>query len=315
MSKTAKRVSSDTASGWLWELRRMTYNSGIGVEERWLHMIGTPGRERDQLIAEWRGAFDRWWDAMRDPSRNGCVAGWGAAAEAAVHPVVEQFIDLIADELVPEPRGASVTHGSSITGYMGRFDRAWSRRIKLENSSGGGTRAEIITIPLRWIAEDVREIPAKSGDKKFRCPPHLLVSDRTELFGLCKPKMFIIAPGGLGTRFELYWALLAAQLRHMLLTCFTGIETALPEIFLLDHQLKMGRQTVWACDGFLLDTKIQVFGKTIKQEHINHVTVLRCGSGPNLTSRKRRGFAVRHFRKPESLASYVGERYDAIASI
>lgn len=266
------------------------------------------------LVEEWRPGLRNWIKNLKDPGRNGCVLGWGAAADQSKHPQVVRIIRRCAQLLVPKPYSCGLVHGSSITGYMGEFDRAWAHAL----SDNPDSPAYIGTIPLRWISEEVREIPAKNAAKQFRSPPNMLVTARTELFGLTSPKAIICAPGGLGTRFETYWFLLAGQLRNILLTFLTGWEGALPPVLMLDHLMEDEysdpRRPEWQHDGVIVDFNRGVRQGTFKQHDIDHVTVIRVGKGDDIDG-QRVGLRVKYFDDEEGAARFVQSEYARIAKL
>lgn len=257
---------------------------------------------RDE-IAPHRPNLRRWIENIRQHAGS-WVWCWGAASEAAVTDEMRDLIQKIANHLVL--RDASCVHGSSVTGYMGVFDAAWASAIEATASR----ISQIATIPLRWVCDHVREVLSKRGNKKYRCPPHLRVSDRTELFGRVPPTMILVAPGGIGSMFEIFWNLVSGQLKELLLTCYTGNERPLPPMVLLDCKVpETGRWLWYSLECYLQDG---VCGNFVKQIDVENVTILRVGIGESVTADDRKGAKIIYCESNEAAAKYIDDLYSSL---
>jgi len=321
-----------------------SYRRGhLWIERLLLRQAGIGKRTAQRLVRTWRDARERWHEAL-DADNSPRIGGWGAASDEAltafksVEAVVSiinylgQFLVEGVNTITGQPRNCGIVHGSSVTGFMGVWDRSWASAIKLCRK----IFIPIINIPLNWVVKDIREIPAKSGKREFRCPPHLFLTHRTEAFARAKPKLIIVAPGGLGTRFEVYWALLSAQLRKLLLTAFTGWKH-IPEIVLLDYWMDLdeepgevpdkpevkvararareiakqtGMTSDWHYEGIRRDMVSAILGDAMSQRHIDHVTIVRVGKGDDIVGDERIGPSVRYFPQASDAAQWIATRLD-----
>lgn len=342
------------------EIALGAYGGALNVERRLLREGGMSEAEAYELVNRWREAKSSWHAAV-DADTHPLVWLWGAASPSSLwvpgSKAVVQSCRAIGSELIGgistndgNRRLCGCCHGSSTTGFMGVWDRAWvdARKRFAEPD------VPIFNIPLNWVAADFREIPAKNGAREHRCPPALRLSDRTDDFGRVqsqrckgKPALVLVAPGGLGSRYELFWALLSAQLRKLLLTCFSGWNGNIPQVVLLDYELDLEerfdipetpetaaarrklhgktlpemfearpgfaetiRRNRWVWDGIVDDMRRMVLAGNAGQEHIKHVSVLRLGEGESITSENRLGPRVIYFTSAAELGEFVGKQFD-----
>lgn len=230
----------------------------ITIEEELLtHHGRTHGRTAADARREanqYRGSLRDYRDQVRKSGRRSMWL-WGASSNTAVDAttkgrtvreledagaimeldsVIFQMMLALARVVVRIAGPPAGVHGNALSGWM----NIWDLVLKVANEEKGQDLAPVRSIPLRWAVptDQVREQPTKRNGKADRCPPTVLLTLRTETFALSgKPKIILISPGGLGSRFELFWALLGAQLRSLLITAFSGWDGPLPRIGILDY--------------------------------------------------------------------------------
>ncbi len=272
--------------------------------------------------------------ADADPQCKGYIWGWGAASDNVKRLLSSENQGCLSEfGATCSKNGVGIVHGSSETGMMGILDACWLNALTTLRASGVAIHAFIRQIPLCWIPDEVngsngveqREKPPKNGGEfRLKSTPWLDLGPRTASFALTvkKLRLVLITMGGLGSMFELFFALLQWQLREKLLTCFTQWLGKPPRILLLDNfHSEVGE---WYYDGIGTFLRVAASYGGLDQSQIRHVTLVRILPKdselaatlrqPDVVGEDRIGPEIRYFEDQSSAAEYMyGEIEDQVA--
>ncbi|MBP9839252.1 MAG: hypothetical protein KBC84_11150, partial [Proteobacteria bacterium] len=313
---------------------QQTYQAQLAVERLLYEAIGMSREVIDGLIKKHEPRKREWIRELM-AYQQPIAVGWGGAADQIITKdknaeKIITSIQEVANRLVLPERKFGLMHGSSTTGFMGAYDRAWLQAATAIYGDKYLEHIGIFTIPLCWTTDEVREIAAESGLAAHVCPPHLFLPLRTLDFALRKPIFYMCSPGGMGTNFEIAFIMLEWQLRKMLVTVASSWNTPTP-IYLMDY--KMGKESLnaqaeelakqynvsvaevkksfhlsnrWFYDGLREHFNRQVLARACKPSNIENVYILRVGKGEDIEF----GIKVYYFDTEQELADYVAAEAD-----
>lgn len=315
-------------------LSERSYHIQLSVEALFLEALGLEKTVVNGLMAKYRNKKQRWLRELLDYPHPIAV-GWGGAAQSILEDpnanAIMDTIKLIADRLVAPERRCGMIHGSSTTGYMGCYDKAWaSSGVWIYGEENYRNEFGIFTIPLNWTTDEIREIPAKSGQASHRCPPHVFLLLRTMDFLIRKPAFIMASPGGMGTNFEVSFIMLEWQLRKLLQTVCSSWTSATP-VYLMDYQMSpfildqrietiakenerrqtellqaLTQSSSWFYEGLRQHFITQILSGACSLSNTENIKILRVGEGENI----EHGPKVLYFPDSTAIAEFVRENYD-----